>query len=299
MAAAVMLAFQANAQHKPLYSQYMFNMLNVNPAYAGIRDVANVNVLYRNQWTGYEGANSTASVSFDDRLRESNSSWGAQVYYDQIGIEKTTGVQGFYSFTAPMKNSALALGLNYGLLNYRSQLTKTNPLQTGDPLLQEDISRILPSVGFGALWYGQKWYVGFSIPSLLKSKITTFDQPFLSLVGNDIHYYLNGGYSFDLSENVRLKPSVLLKATSGAGLQTDFNMNLWLSNIVGIGASYRTGDALIGMLELQLTPKLRLGYAYDHNISTISNYVNGSQEFMLRFEFGNKQNNKITSPRFY
>jgi type IX secretion system PorP/SprF family membrane protein len=140
------------AQQIPRYSQYMFNMLNINPAYAGNRDVATVNMLIRRQWVNFPGAPFSGSATYDKRISGSNSSFGGQIYSDRIGIEQTNGVQGFYSFTAPFENASLAIGTSLGILNYSINYARSNPFDVGDPNLQMSINGYLPTAGLGMLY---------------------------------------------------------------------------------------------------------------------------------------------------
>lgn len=287
------------SQQTPMYSQYMFNMMNINPAYTGNRENPNVTMLMRNQWAGFPGAPRTGSVSYDDRVNDRNHSWGGQMYYDRLGIEKTTGVQGFYSYSAPFNNATLSLGMSFGILNYSIDYNRTNPYDAGDSSLQTVIKAFMPTAGLGALLSGERWYVGLSSPALLKTKITSKNQAVVQRAGAEGHYFLTGGYVMPLSGVVVVKPSVLLKASAGVPVQADLNMNVWFNDVLGVGASYRTEDAVVGLLELRLKQNLRLGYAYDYNISDLQFYNGGSHEFMLRYELGGAKGKKIVSPRYF
>lgn len=289
----------AIAQQTPMYSQYMFNMMNINPAYTGSREVPTITMLLRNQWTGFPGAPTSSSVTFDDRVNGRNHSWGAQMYYDKIGLEKTSGFQGFYSYSAPFERATLSLGLNFGILNYNINYNKANQFDVGDPSMQTVINKFLPTAGLGALLSGERWYVGLSAPALMKTKVSSNGQAIIQQAGSEGHYFLSAGYVIPVSESVVIKPSTLLKASSGAPIQADLNLNLWLNDIIGFGGSYRSSDAIVGIIELKLNPRFRLGYAYDHNISDLVNYNSGTHEFMLRYELGGKQGKNIVSPRYF
>jgi type IX secretion system PorP/SprF family membrane protein len=285
------------AQQEPMYSQYMFNMVQINPAYAGNRAVDNITTTFRKQWVGLDGAPTTATLSWDRREAESNVGYGLQIYTDKIGIESTTGIQGFYSYRIPFVKSSLSLGLSAGVLNYCAAYSQSITTTGGDPLFQEDINGLRPTVGIGALYATEHWYAGFSVPALLQTKITLDNVQVTS--GADNHYFLTGGYIFDVSNSVKLKPSLLLKAVKGAPLEYDLNLNAWIQDIVGLGVSYRTGDSFVGMFELQISPQFRLGYAYDYLISNLKTYTKGTHELMLRYEFAPAQNQRILSPRYY
>jgi type IX secretion system PorP/SprF family membrane protein len=286
------------AQQIPRYSQYMFNMLNINPAYAGNRDVATVNMLIRRQWVNFPGAPFSGSATYDKRISGSNSSFGGPIYSDRIGIEQTNGVQGFYSFTAPFENASLAIGTSLGILNYSINYARSNPFDVGDPNLQMSINGYLPTAGLGMLYSRERWYVGFSAPALLKTKINSNNQSVIRQARADGHFFLTGGYIMPISEMLTIKPSVLLKAVSGAPIQADLNANIWYGDLLGAGVSYRHKESLVGMLELQLNPLLRIGYSYDHTTSRLTYYNNGTHELMLRMELGGSIK-AVTSPRYY
>jgi len=286
------------AQQEPMYSQYMFNMIQINPAYAGNRGINQIIGLYRNQWFELEGAPTTMSLSWDMRPQYSNVGYGLQLHKDQLGIEATTGFQTYYSYRLQFKKSNLAFGLSAGVLNYRANLTKAETYSGGDPLFAENVNDFLPTAGFGMLYATENWYTGFSIPSLLNSKIHT--ENFKIELNKYNHYFLTAGYIFGKSETFKLKPSFLIKAVKGSPLQYDLNLNAWIQNIFAVGFSYRIKDALVSMFELQITPEFGIGYAYDYTLTNIKTFSKGSHELMLRYEFGgSKRNQKVLSPRYY
>lgn len=289
----------AQAQQTPLYSQYMFNMLNINPAYAGNRESGSLSMLLRKQWVSFPGAPSTGVLTYDQRVAEKNFSFGGQFYFDNLGIEKRSGFQGFYSYSAPFEKSTLSIGMSLGLLNYNANYNRTNPVTQGDPSLQVATNAYLPTAGIGAILSAEKWYIGLSSPALLKTQISIKGQSAIRRAGADGHFFLTGGYIIPVSAEVTLKPSVLFKSVSGAPIQTDLNMNVWFNNLVAVGLSYRTKDAVVGLAEIQLNPQLRMGYSYDYNVSDLVTYNNGSHEVMLRFEFGRAEGKKINSPRYF
>ena len=286
------------AQQEPMYSQYMFNMLNMNPAYAGNLGGDNVTLLYRMQWVGVDGAPKTGTLSWDKRLPDSNVGYGVQIYNDRLGIETTTGAQAFYSYRIPFDNSNFVFGLSAGALNYRAAYSRSTIVNPNDPLFEQDVNVILPSVGFGVLYNSERMYMGFSIPALLKTKVD-ISNTVVSTTANH-HYFLTGGYIFNLSNDYKLKPSTLLKAVEGSPLSFDLNMNIWYQNSLGGGLSYRYKDAVVGMFEIQLSPTLRLGYAYDYTLSSLKTYnVGGSHELMLRYEFNVPKYRKVLSPKYF
>jgi type IX secretion system PorP/SprF family membrane protein len=296
----VTMAGSALAQQTPMYSQYMFNMMNINPAYTGIRENPNATLLIRNQWVSFKGAPATGTFTYDNGINKKNHSFGGQMYYDKIGIESTTGVQGFYSYMAPFENATLSLGMSFGVMNYNIDYKDTNPYDAGDPGLQNAINRFLPTAGAGALLSGKSWWVGLSAPALFKTKVTSNDQNSVEGAGAEGHYFLSAGYVIPLSESVVLKPSTLLKGTSGAPLQADINLNAWFNDIIGVGASYRTNSAVVGMFEFKYKEKFRFGYAYEYNTSNLNNYSGGTHELMLRYDLPSRvETKRELAPKYF
>ena len=157
----------------------------------------------------------------------------------------------------------------------------------------------MPTLGLGLFYNTDKFYLGASLPSILMSRITDLDLIKSGLQKtNKQHIFINSGYVFDINEDVKLKPSTLMKIVRGAPIEFDFNTNVWLKNMVGLGVSYRTGDAIVGMAELQLNRQLRIGYAYDYTTSQLRNYAGSTHEVMFRYEFG-KESKNIKSTRYF
>ena len=288
------------AQQHPMYSQYMFNMLNINPAYAGSRGVGTATALYRDQWQGIDGAPKTASLSFDMPVKEKKIGIGFQAYDDRLGIERTTGFNASYAFRIQLTESGtLSLGLQAGLLNYRANYTDATTFTPNDPAFSQNISGILPAAAAGIYYNSDRFYFGISTPALLKTKISYDNVASVEGVkARDMHLYLATGFVMNLNRDLVFKPSLLVKAVSGAPVEYDINGNLWIQNIVSFGFSYRTGDAYVGMAELQLSKQLRLGYAYDKTFNGLGPLNNGTHELMLRLEFG-KSSGKVASPRYF
>lgn len=287
------------AQQEPIYSQYMFNMININPAYAGNKAVDNVTLLFRNQWLNLEGSPETGSLTFDKRVINSNVGFGAQLNYDKIGIEKTTGLQLFYAYHIPLTDASLSMGVSGGVINYRVAYGEAHPLDPSDPMFAQNANAWLPSAGFGVLYSTYRWYVGFSIPAMLSTKVTIDNVISQSGFGADNHYFVTGGYIFNAGNLIKLKPSILFKAVHGAPVQFDLNMNAWYDNTIGLGVSYRTGDAIVSTFEIKVSPQMRLGYAYDYTLTNLGNFSKGTHEVMIRYEFYNSGNKRIFSPRYY
>ena len=303
MLLAVMLfAYQKSiAQTEPMYSQYMFNMLGVNPAYAGSREASSFNFFQRSQWIGLQGAPQTTSFSFDQSILNKRAGWGIQFYDDKIGVEKADGINIMGSTKIQVsENGILSGGLSFGLMNYRIDLMNvTGRFTPNDPAFYSNLNKWTPSLGIGIYYNTDNFYAGVSIPNILKSRLTAFDliRSGLQKV-NQKHIFLTTGFVIPINEDLKLKPSTMIKMVEGAPIEADFNTNVWLRDIIGLGVSYRTGDAVIGMAEIQVNQNLRFGYAYDMTISPLKFYNNGSHEIMIRYEIGNFKN-KIKSTRYF
>lgn len=294
------------AQQEIMYSQYMYNMININPAYAGNRAGDNITSMYRKQWMDIEGAPTTFSISWDRGTEDVGgglrgdskaASYGFQLYSDKLGIETSQGFQAFYSYRIKFTNSFLSMGISAGALNYHASYSKVATSQGSDPLFQEDINTYLPTAGMGALYTTPNWYVGLSAPALLKTKI--INNKYQITTGANSQYFLTTGYIFDAAENLKLKPSILLQAVKGESLHFDLNMNAWIQNTIGLGISYRHKNSIVGMVQVQVTPRVNVGYAYDCLTSSMRRYSAGSHELLLRFEFNRPENQRILSTRYY
>jgi type IX secretion system PorP/SprF family membrane protein len=291
------------AQTEPMYSQYMYNMLGVNPAYAGNREALSLNFFQRNQWVGIKGAPKTTSISMDQSIKDGKLGWGIQVYDDRLGVEAASGLNGMLSTRIQVSEKGiLSGGLSFGMMNYRINLNDVNNRNNpNDPsfISIDNPSKWNPSLGMGIYYNTDRFYAGLATPSILKARLASYENMISSIqTSNAFHLFANAGYVFDINEDVKLKPSTMIKMVSGAPIETDINLNVWLKDLLGFGASYRTGDAFVGMVELQATSNLRFGYAYDMPFNPLKYFTKGSHELMLRYEIGNFKT-KIKSTRYF
>ncbi|HQV75786.1 MAG: type IX secretion system membrane protein PorP/SprF [Flavobacteriales bacterium] len=287
------------AQHTPLTSQYLFNGLVINPAYAGSRDALAANINYRHQWVGFDGAPVTQMISVHAPLKRKKLGLGLLVYNDKIGVSNETGVFSNYAYRIKFRNGKLALGLGAGFTLYRSQWSTVATQQSSDQSFMADTrGRFRPNFSGGVYYYTKKWFLGLSAPFLISRRFSpTNDGWKLSDTKADLQPMLTGGYLFELTRDAKLKPSALLRYRTTSGLQADLSTNLILKDKVWIGVSYRTADALIGSLEVLPTPQWRIGYAYDMGLSKLVAYHSGSHELMLQYEFGYRI--RVKDPRYF
>jgi type IX secretion system PorP/SprF family membrane protein len=308
-------SIDASAQQDALFSQYMFNTLAINPAYAGSRDVLSTTAMYRNQWGGLEGAPQTASVTVDMPFSKERMGIGIQAFRDVIGVTNQTG--GYFSYAYRVRlspKSTLAIGAQLGAFNFNNMLSLVKNVGTQDDIFKtpNDVNKILPNVGAGLYLSNDRSYIGVSAPSLLEHKISQTGEARFRR-----HLFTQMGFVMPLGSSLKLKPSTQLRYVKGAPLSFDGNLNLWIKDKIGFGTSARfsqmnsaaqkLGDAVLGMLEVQLTPQLRFGYAYDFTMNDLNNpnktgksRLSGlpTHEGMLRYEFGYGRN-KILTPRYF
>ncbi len=293
----------ATAQQDAQFTQYMYNTMSINPAYAGSRDVLSFLGLYRTQWVGLDGAPRTFTVSGHSPLGE-NMGIGINVTNDEIFISKETYFDIDFSYAINFADDRkLAFGLKGGghLLNIDSNLANEGPYNPGDGSAEIFIdNKFSPQFGAGVYYYTNKFYAGFSVPNILETE--HFDESSNSnsnaIAKERVNYYLMTGYTFDLSDNVLFKPSVLGKIVEGSPLQIDLSANFLFYEKFTIGAAYRWSAAFSGMVGFQVTDQIMLGFAYDQETTDLARYNNGSYEFFLRFELFNNSD-RILSPRFF
>ena len=284
------------AQQDAQFTQYMYNTINVNPAYAGSRGALSMFALYRTQWVGLDGAPVTSTVSMNTPLNESNLGLGLSLINDKIGPTTENTFSADLSYTIPTSETwNLSFGIKATANLFDLDATKLNPVNAADPSLQ-NYSTFSPNIGAGVYWHSDKAYVGFSIPNFIETN--RYDDNEVAIFKERISYYLIGGLVFDLNDTVKFKPAVLTKMIEGAPLQVDVSANFMFFDKLMMGASYRWSAALSAMVGFQVSDGLYIGYGYDRETTNLDNYNSGSHEIFLRYELF-KNNNKITTPRFF
>lgn len=298
LALSLLLSVLASAQQDPQYTQYMYNTINVNPAYAGSRGVLSVFGLHRSQWIGMDGAPTTNSFSINTPLAESRLGLGISLVSDKIGPTKENNVSTDISYYIPVsENYKLSFGVK-GSLNFLDvDYSKLNIYDPSDPLFQNNIeNKLSPNVGAGVYLHSDKTYIGLSIPHMLETK--HYDDNTYSVAQERMHMYLMGGHVFDLSYDLQFKPAVLAKYVNGAPLQVDLSANFWLYEKFTLGVAYRWDAAVSGLAGFQISDQLFIGYTYDAETTRLANYNSGSHEIFLRYEFLNYAK-KVITPRFF
>jgi type IX secretion system PorP/SprF family membrane protein len=291
----LLIGMCANAQQLPQFTQYMYNTISINPAYAGNRDAVSVVGLHRSQWSGLAGAPQTQTLSIHSPLRNEQIGLGLSIINDKAGYENYTYAYGDFSYTINVNAlTTLSFGLKAGMSYYN--LDEDLLQDVDDPFFNDDVfNRWTPNFGAGLFLSSQDWYVGLSAPKLINNDNNEHSE-YVAL--EQVHYYLTGGYVFDLSNTWKLRPSTLLKATQGAPLSVDISSAFIYDEKVYLGANYRIDDAVGGFVDFQILPSFRVGYAYEYSISDLQPYTSGTHEILLIYEF-RRQNTKYKSPRFF
>jgi type IX secretion system PorP/SprF family membrane protein len=296
------ISIKAFSQQDPMYSQYVFNGLVINPAYAGTRDVLTASLLYRNQWLSIPGAPKTGMFSIDAPVKNQKVGIGMMVEFDKIGVTNHTGVNGVYSYRIKFEHSALSLGVQAGIgfNNSNFSSVKYSEGTVVDEVFMNDSHEVLPNFGFGAYYYSDRFFAGFSIPQIAGRTIqraisSNAESAHLDLAN---HYFLTSGYLFDITPDMKLKPSILLKYVNGAPIEMDVNGIVWFYDLLAVGVTYRSLSSLNFLAQVRLTSQLYLGYSYEYATTSLNTFSSGSHEIMLQYHF-DFSHAKIVTPRFF
>jgi type IX secretion system PorP/SprF family membrane protein len=286
------------AQQDAQYTHYMYNTTNINPAYAGSRGVISLFGLHRTQWVGLDGAPVTNAVSIHTPIENSALGVGLSFVNDRIGASDENTISADVSYTI---QTSYDYNLSFGIKGTANLLnvdyTKLDRYDMTDPQFQNNIdNKFSPNIGAGVYFYSDKLYLGFSVPNFLETKY--FNDNTSSIIKERMHYYLMGGYVFDLSRDIKFKPTFLSKIVEGAPLQLDLSANVLFNEKFVLGLAWRWGSAMSAMAGFQVTDGLFIGYGYDLETTKLENYNSGSHEIFLRFELL-KNKRRIVSPRFF
>ncbi|MES2139572.1 MAG: type IX secretion system membrane protein PorP/SprF [Bacteroidota bacterium] len=289
-----------DAQQDVMVSQYMFNGLFLNPAYAGSHKYFSSTLLHRSQWVGFEGAPKTTLLAIDGPLYNQKMGIGLLLSHDKIGVTSQTDIYANYSYMLKLGDGKLSFGIKAGASNYQAKVEDLTVWDESDNSFSGvNKSAWLPKFGMGTFYFTQKFYIGFSVPSLIAyDPNRNFNLSMESSSYIRKHYYLTSGYVFKVNERVKLKPSLLLKYQPSAPLQADISFSAMYMDMVAMGIALRTNDAVTVMIEYQANMRFRVGYAYDITTSKLRNYSSGSHEIMIGFDFG-KDIIKTKTPRFF
>lgn len=284
------------AQNEPMYSQYMFNTLPLNPAYAGSQENLSITAVYRKQWLDMEGAPSTQTLSAHSPVKNKKIALGFTALHDKIGVTGKTGIYGVYAYRIHFKNkSKLSLGLQAGLIHMVQRFSQIQTKQPNDPKMSADkVIYTAPNIGAGAYWYSDKYYLGASAPDLLELQLNKESN---NAIRNP-HYFIHGGYVFKISYQVKYMPGFLIKGVKGGKLQGDISNVFIFNDVLWLGVSYRSATSLNFLVQGQLTNQLSLGYSYDAPISRFSSLAGASHEIKLSYRFVFFKDNAFM-PRYF
>lgn len=275
----------------------MYNGMYINPAYAGSKEALSVDLLYRNQWVGFNGSPTTTILSAHAPLKNENIAIGGMIFNDAIGIESNTGIYGNYAYRVKNNGNTLSLGLSGGMDFLSENWNEVISTEGSDPQFNTGNNNILPNFSFGSYYYNEKYFIGFSMPFFLSRNYINQNKVTVKQDLNSTNLILEGGLNLKLNDDFSLKPSTLLKVIPGIEYQIDLNLLTEYKRIFGFGGSYRTNTAIIAMIYFNFQKNFTLSYAYDYNVGKNSQYFGGSHEIYLRYIF--KQELNAENPRYF
>lgn len=302
MGFVLMMSHQSQAQFEPQFTQYMFNEMFINPAYAGSREQISATMVYRNQWVGLDGAPKTQTASIHGPLMNKKLGLGLTIMNESIGVTKEFSMYANYAYRIQVgSNGAFAMGLQAGFINHQENLSEVIIIEENDNEFLFNTPRVfLPNAGYGMYYNTPRFYAGISIPRMFYNKVAGNGSSDVTtnFEFKTWHYYFSTGYVFPVSESVKLKPTIMVKAVSGAPLIADITLNALMKDVFWLGFSYRTEDSFAGLAAFQITPQLRIGYSYDYTTTELNNYSNGTHEINIGYDFSfNKK--KVVTPRYF
>jgi len=298
---SLVLSLRVNSQQVPITSQYLTNGLVINPAYAGTREALSANLSYRKQWANITGAPQFQTLSLHSPVNNKEKvSLGLMADYLSYGVTRDIGIYAFYSYAVKLGKGKLSMGIKGGFdlsnTNYNKlQFPDGNP---ADPLLTGDMKYTLPNMGAGFYYYTDKFFAGLSVPSLLTYRRNETDEFRVSPEYTMFRTYFTAGTILQFADAFKVKPSVLVRYSMHDPLEVDLNANFIFADMLWVGGSYRIAEkAAVALLDLQITPQLKIGYSYDYQLGHLNDYTSGTHEVSLRYEFAYSVS--ATSPRYF
>ena len=295
--ALMLTCYSGFAQQDAQYTQYMYNTININPAYAGSRGVMSVFGLHRTQWVGLDGAPTTNTFSLNTPISNSNLGVGFSLVNDRIGPTSDNTISADISYTIPMNEVyKLSFGVKASGNMFNLDTDKLDFAQANDPNLQNFNNEFSPNFGAGVYLHSDKLYLGLSVPNFLQD--AKYNDNEVAVFQERMNFYFIGGYVFDVSPSIKFKPAFLTKMVTGSPLQVDASANFLFFDKFMLGGAYRWDAAVSALAGFQVTDGLFIGYSYDMETTNLRRYNSGSHEVFLRFELFNKVS-KMVSPRFF
>jgi type IX secretion system PorP/SprF family membrane protein len=297
-----LMGILAFSQQDAQYTQYMYNMSVLNPAYAtDDTNLINLGVLYRAQWVSSVGGPSTGSL-FAHTSLGNRMEGGISIVHDQIGdVVKETNLFADIAYVIPVSEKhKLSFGIKAGATFFNTNFNGfiySDPLP--DPAFANNLSKTFPNIGVGAYFFSEQFYIGLSAPNLLTSQHLDTESGVITSGVEEIHYYLTSGYVFNLNNNIKLKPAFMAKGVSGAPLSLDVTANTLINDKFEFGIGYRIDDSVSALVNFRIIESLRIGYAYDYTLSNLGRFNSGSHEIIVLFNLNRSKNGYDKSPRFF
>ncbi len=292
----IFLGYNAKAQQKVQFTQYMFNGLVINPAYAGANEALSLTFMQRKQWATIENSPSTQTLSGHTLFKKKHLGLGFILVNDKIGVHRNLSALSNFAYHLKIADrSFLSMGFQAGIHNKRSNYGSLAGSGNVDPrLFDASVSYTAFDMGMGLYFRSPKFHIGISAPELLPERFSLNDSVTIKL--SNVNYFLFAKYIIRISDHIEAEPSLLLKYFKGTPLSYDMNMNFIYKKVLTMGLSYRKKESIDFMMKAQVTGQLQLGYSYDHPIGQVARVSNGSHEFMVNYVFRYVQS-KVTSPR--
>ncbi len=273
------------AQQYPVFTQYFWNELVINPAFAGNHVQLSLTAMYRNQWVNFPGAPKTFSVSGHTSLAKNKVGVGLLVNHDEIGSYKNDHIYASYAYKIHFQKATLSMGLQAGINLLGADYSKLDLQSPGDASFYNILNVIKPNFGAGLFYTKKNFFVGFSVPFILNNKIANSVEGLLGQLKEARYYYLRSGVVFpiDKMEKVKMNPSILIRTQEGQPLSVDINTAFIFYDVFSTGVSYRTGDSFISFIDLKISERFHFGYSYDWTQSDLNKFSNGTHEFMINY----------------
>lgn len=278
---------RVNGQQLPMYSQYLFNDYVYNPAVAGTKPYFDVKSNHRYQWTGITDAPRTYTLSFNGPTKNQKMGLGGYLYTDIVGPTRRTGFQFSYAYHFNITDKIrMSMALSAGMLEWKLDAQKIDLYDPSDQVIVNAVMRtVVPDAKFGFYIYHDKWFFGASAPNLLRNKLSFYNAQNTGLSRLEAHYYISGGYKFDVGNDFQIQPSALVKIGLPAPIQVDLMAKVIYKKQIWLAGSYRTNDAVSAMIGYLFRENLSLGYAYDFTTTNLKKYSSGTHELMLGVRF--------------
>lgn len=293
-----LFSMRLQAQQASQFSQYMYNNLAINPAFAGNRGALSMFGMHRSQWVGFEDAPVSYLFSAHSPIQHSRLGIGFSVSTESLGPIDETNASADLSYWIPISEKfRLSFGLRFNANFFNLSGSRLNPQESLDPLLANVGSEFNPNIGAGLFLHSEKTFIGLSVPAMIRRSNINSDS-FLAIHPHRPTAYLYGGYVFDIFPFIKFKPASFLKLQEGAPLQLDITANFLFYDKFTLGAAWRWDAAASFLTGFQINQRLFIGYSYDVGTTALQNYHSGSHELFIQFELFNRKD-KLVSPRFF